>query len=84
MMADVEYLGVDDRGLSLRVGGVQRSLDVDHVIVCAGQESVVDVVPSLEASGKKVHVIGGARVAGELDARRAILEGARVGAQIGA
>lgn len=84
MMADVEYLGVDDRGLSLRAGGVQRSLDVDHVIVCAGQESVVDVVPSLEASGKKVHVIGGARVAGELDARRAILEGARVGAQIGA
>lgn len=85
MVADVEYVAVDDRGLHVRVGGVPRVLEVDHVVVCAGQESVTDLVPG-RPDGRigraKVHVIGGAKLAGELDARRAILEGAKLGASI--
>jgi 2,4-dienoyl-CoA reductase (NADPH2) len=53
-------------------------LDVDHVILCAGQESVAD----LASRPGKTHVIGGAKLASELDARRAILEGARVAAAL--
>jgi len=80
MLADVEYLSIDDRGLSIRASGALKTLDVDHVVVCAGQVSVTELVP--EGESAKYHVIGGAKLAGELDARRAILEGARLGARL--
>ncbi len=82
MLADVEYVSIDDRGLSIRVGGVPQLLPVDTVVVCAGQESVTELVPKDAAARARFHVIGGAKLAGELDARRAILEGARVGASL--
>jgi 2,4-dienoyl-CoA reductase (NADPH2) len=84
MLADVEYVAIDDRGLHVKVGGEPQILDVDHVVLCAGQESVRDLAPPEgERLGRaNVHVIGGAKLAGELDARRAILEGARVGAAL--
>ena len=70
------YVRVDDAGLHLTVDGAPRVLEVDHVVVCAGQESVRD----LEADGR--HVIGGADVAAELDAQRAIEQGTRVAAAL--
>lgn len=80
MLAEVEYDRIDDRGLSIRVAGAPRLLEVDTVVLCAGQESVTDLA---HAKGEgKVHLIGGAKLAGELDARRAILEGAKLGARL--
>jgi 2,4-dienoyl-CoA reductase (NADPH2) len=71
---------VDDRGLHLTVDGEARLLEVDHVVVCAGQESVRDLYDELVARGRTVSVIGGADVAAELDAKRAIEQGVRLAA----
>jgi 2,4-dienoyl-CoA reductase (NADPH2) len=71
---------VDDRGLHLTVDGRPQVLDVDHVVVCAGQESVRDLYDELVAAGRPVRVIGGADVAAELDAKRAIEQGVRLAA----
>ncbi|WP_232677287.1 NADPH-dependent 2,4-dienoyl-CoA reductase [Nocardioides sp. R-C-SC26] len=68
------YVRIDDEGLHLLVDGEPRVVPCDHVVVCAGQESVRD----LAAEGR--HVIGGADVAAELDAKRAIEQGVRVAA----
>jgi 2,4-dienoyl-CoA reductase (NADPH2) len=57
-------------------------LPVDHVVICAGQEPRRELVAGLEARGLRPHVIGGARIAAELDARRAIEEGARLAAAL--
>lgn len=85
MMAGVEYVKVDDLGLHIRVDGDEHILDVDHVILCAGQESVNDLFVG-DAQGKardsRYHLIGGAKFAGELDARRAIREGAELAAAL--
>lgn len=86
MVAEVEYLKIDDLGLHIRVGEDEvRILDVDHVILCAGQESVTDLIPrdkDGKITDKRYHVIGGAKLAGELDARRAIKEGAELAARL--
>ncbi|MFC2991198.1 FAD-dependent oxidoreductase [Halomonas tibetensis] len=79
-LVDCEYLGVDDAGLRLRVGGKARLLEVDSVVVCAGQEPVRELFEPLRAEGFEVHLIGGADEATELDAKRAIDQGTRVGA----
>ncbi len=71
---------VDDRGLHVTVDGEQRVIEVDHVVVCAGQESVRDLYDALLAAGRPVHIIGGADVAAELDAKRAIEQGVRLAA----
>lgn len=85
MLAGVEYLKIDDAGLHIRVGGALRVLDVDHVVLCAGQESVRDLVPA-DAQGKvtdkRYFVIGGADFASELDAKRAIRQGSEVAARL--
>jgi 2,4-dienoyl-CoA reductase (NADPH2) len=77
-LAGVEYDKVDDRGLHVRVGGQPRVLEVDHVVVCAGQLSRRELEAPLKAAGVEVHVIGGADLADELDAKRAIDQGARL------
>ena len=85
MMGDVEYLKVDDLGLHIRVGDEEKILDVDHVILCAGQESVRDLLPTDtkgKITDKRFHVIGGAKFAGELDAKRAIKEGSELAARL--
>ena len=82
MLAGCEYLRIDDQGLHLLYQGEVRVLAVDNIIVCAGQESVRDVLIPLEQAGSKVHIIGGADAAAELDAKRAIEQGMRVAAQL--
>ncbi|MGP9665007.1 FAD-dependent oxidoreductase [Halomonas sp. AOP22-C1-8] len=77
-----EYLKVDDDGLHIRRNGEDSVLGVDTVVVCAGQESVRDLVAPLEALGKQIHIIGGADEAAELDAKRAIDQGMRLAAQL--
>ncbi|WP_182357729.1 NADPH-dependent 2,4-dienoyl-CoA reductase [Tomitella gaofuii] len=81
-LAGVEYLKIDDDGLHLRIGDDYRVLGVDTVVVCAGQESVRDLVGRLADRGITHHVIGGADVAAELDAKRAIKQGTEVAAAI--
>ncbi len=75
MLAEVAYDKVDDAGLHIQVAGESQVLDVDHVVVCAGQLSFVPLLEPLEKAGVKVKIIGGAKLAAELDARRAIREG---------
>ena len=82
MLGGVEYLGVDVAGLHIRVDGTEQLLDVDHVVVCAGQESRRDLFDALQARGRKAHLIGGAELAAELDAKRAIDQGSRLAATL--
>jgi 2,4-dienoyl-CoA reductase (NADPH2) len=82
MLAGVAYERIDDKGLWVTQGGERRLLAVDHVVVCAGQEPRRQLVPELEALGFRPHLIGGAKLAAELDARRAIDEGARLAAAL--
>ncbi|MCW2781257.1 MAG: 2,4-dienoyl-CoA reductase [Marmoricola sp.] len=74
------YDRIDDAGLHLTVDGVTSVLDVDQVVICAGQESVRGLYDELLAAGRKVHLIGGADIAAELDAKRAIEQGTRLAA----
>ncbi len=82
MLGGVEYLGVDDAGLRIKVDGAEHLLPVDHVVVCAGQEPRRDLQPDLIAAGRTPHLIGGADVAAELDAKRAIDQGSRLAASL--
>ena len=83
MISAVEYLAVDDKGLHIRVAdGEPQVLPVDTVIVCAGQDPLRELQAELEAAGRQVHLIGGADVAAELDAKRAINQGSRLAAEV--
>ncbi|PAU55954.1 NADPH-dependent 2,4-dienoyl-CoA reductase [Pseudomonas indica] len=83
MLNAVEYLKVDDTGLHVRIaGGEPQVLPVDTVIVCAGQEPLRELHDGLMAAGQRVHLIGGADVAAELDAKRAINQGSRLAAEL--
>jgi len=82
MLGGVEYVGIDDEGFHIRVDGAQQTLAVDHVVICAGQEPYKPLAEDLRAAGVPVHVIGGADVAVELDAKRAIDQGSRVAAAL--
>ncbi|KMJ44214.1 2,4-dienoyl-CoA reductase [Xenorhabdus khoisanae] len=82
MLNSVQYLKIDDQGLHIRRGDEQQCLEVDNVIICAGQEPQKELYQPLQAMGKSVHVIGGADVAAELDARRAIDQGTRLAFKI--
>ncbi len=66
------------RGLHITVDGAPQVLDVDTVVICAGQQPRRELVADLEAAGIRARLIGGADVAVELDARRAIEQGTRV------
>jgi 2,4-dienoyl-CoA reductase (NADPH2) len=82
MVAGVSYNRVDDAGLHITVKDATRVLAVDDVVVCAGQEPRRDLLADLEAGGAAVTLIGGADVAVELDAKRAIDQGTRVAAAL--
>jgi 2,4-dienoyl-CoA reductase (NADPH2) len=82
MLAEVEYKKIDDAGLHITVKGKPQLLDVDHVVICAGQLPLQKLYKELQAQGAIVHLIGGAREAGELDARRAIEEAAKLAARV--
>jgi 2,4-dienoyl-CoA reductase (NADPH2) len=83
MVNGVEYVKVDDQGLHIRVGKdkAEKVLQVDHVVVCAGQEPLRELEEPLKKAGLKVFRIGGSELAAELDAKRAIDQGTRLAAQ---
>ena len=78
MIPAVSYQKIDDVGLHVLIGGEAQTLEVDNVIICAGQEPRRELAEPLRATGKTVHLIGGCDVAMELDARRAIAQGTRL------
>jgi 2,4-dienoyl-CoA reductase (NADPH2) len=82
MLAGVSYERIDDEGLHITVGGEAQTLAVDNVIICAGQDPRRELAEPLRELGKKLHLIGGADVAMELDARRAIAQGTRLALEI--
>ena len=82
LMPGVTYDRVDDDGLHVTVDGGPRLLEVDHVVVCAGQESERSLYDELVAAGVTAHLIGGADVAAELDAKRAIKQGTELAAAL--
>ena len=83
MLAGVGYERIDDAGLHITVGGEARLLEVDNVVICAGQESLADLMPADGVTGgPRFHKIGGAALAAELDAKRAIREGAELAARL--
>ncbi len=83
MLRGVSYERVTSEGLWIIVDGQEQLLRVDTVVVCAGQESVRELMPAEgETTGAKYHLIGGAALAAELDAKRAIREGAELAARL--
>ncbi|MEO7853728.1 MAG: NADPH-dependent 2,4-dienoyl-CoA reductase, partial [Rubrivivax sp.] len=80
MLGGVQYLGIDQAGLHIEVQGERRLLPADQIVVCAGQEPCRDLLAPLQAAGGEVHLIGGADLAIELDAKRAIGQASRLAA----
>lgn len=81
-LANVTYHKVDDEGLHISVGHKSQVLPVDNVVICAGQEPLKDLYEVLKAAGETVHLIGGAHVAAELDAKKAIKEASYLAAKL--
>ena len=79
MMPGCDYKRIDDQGLHITVGEEIKVLDVDTVIICAGQDPLRELAEGLNAPH---HLIGGADVASELDAKRAINQGTRLAAAL--
>lgn len=88
MIPGVTYRKIDDEGLHITVTpkgaehGEDRVLAVDNIIICAGQDPLRELQQGLESAGISVHLIGGADVAAELDAKRAINQGSRLAAEL--
>ncbi|PRH78138.1 NADPH-dependent 2,4-dienoyl-CoA reductase [Streptomyces solincola] len=82
MVAGAVYERIDDEGLHLTVDGERRVLAVDTVVLCTGQEPRRELYEALVAAGASAHLIGGADVAAELDAKRAIDQGTRLAAEL--
>ena len=82
MIPGVSYEKIDDQGLHVLVNDQPKVLEVDNIIICAGQEPFTAMYEQLQTDGKSVHLIGGAKEAGELDAKRAIRQGAELAAII--
>ncbi|WP_440215997.1 oxidoreductase [Chromobacterium piscinae] len=82
MLSGVSYDLIDDAGLHITVKGEPQLLPVDTVVICAGQDPLRELQAPLQAAGKPVHLIGGADVAAELDAKRAIDQGSRLASAI--
>lgn len=79
MISEVGYHKVDDAGLHITVRGVPQILEVDNVVICAGQVSNNQLYTKLKENFNAVHLIGGALEAGDLDATRAIAQGVKLG-----
>lgn len=82
MLSGVNYEAIDDQGLHLSIDGKLKLLEVDSVIICAGQTELQDLFEPLKEAGQSVHLIGGAFKALELDARHAIDQACRLAALI--
>ena len=81
-ISEVSYTKIDDAGLHYVQDNETKILNVDHIIICAGQMPFKELYQPLIDAGKSVHVIGGADFAGELDAKRAINQGCRLAAKL--
>jgi len=79
---EVSYTKIDDKGLHYIKNQEAKVLEIDNVVICAGQVPFKELYQPLIDLGKKVHVIGGADFASELDAKRAISQGARLAAKL--
>jgi len=82
MIGGVQYERIDDTGLHIVVDGVSRVLDVDTVVICAGQETRHELADALTSRGIDSHIVGGAKLAAELDAKRAIREASELAARL--
>ena len=82
MISSATYDRIDDQGLHVTSNGKSMLLEVDHIVICAGQLPYRDLLEPLKQAGKQVHLIGGADVAAELDAKRAIDQGSRLAASL--
>jgi 2,4-dienoyl-CoA reductase (NADPH2) len=82
MLTGVSYEKVDDQGLHISIDDKKQILAVDHVVLCSGQSSVIDLKDELKLSNIKTHIIGGADIAAEIDAKRAIWQGCEIAASI--
>ncbi|MEN0003863.1 MAG: NADPH-dependent 2,4-dienoyl-CoA reductase [Bacteroidota bacterium] len=82
MIGGVQYTGIDDEGLHILVDGSPDTIEVDHIILCAGQVPANELYLALSESDIKAHLIGGAKEARELDAKKAIEEAARLAAAV--
>jgi 2,4-dienoyl-CoA reductase (NADPH2) len=85
MIGGVNYERVDERGLHVTFGAAHEKpmlIEVDTIVLCAGQDPQRELAAPLQAAGVKVHLIGGADVAAELDAKRAIDQGSRLAASL--
>ncbi|WP_369324192.1 FAD-dependent oxidoreductase [Burkholderia cepacia] len=82
MSSAVTYRRIDDEGLHVTIDGVEQTLPVDNVVICAGQEPSRELAVQLQAAGCRVHLIGGAYEAAELDAKRAIHQGTTLAATL--
>jgi 2,4-dienoyl-CoA reductase (NADPH2) len=83
MLDGVSYLEISERGLKIAREGVEQWLEVETIVICAGQDSLRDLQPATPPTdGPRYHVIGGAALATELDAKRAIREGAELAARL--
>lgn len=82
MISGVTYKRIDDKGIWVGMKDKEELIEVDTVVICAGQEPRRELVADLEAGGIKPHLIGGADLAEELDAKRAIDQGARLAAEL--
>jgi len=82
MVSNVHYERIDDEGLHISINGKSQLLEVDHIVICAGQVSNRDLADELQAMGAACHVIGGAHKAAELDAKFAIREGSELAAAL--
>ena len=83
MIAGANYEGIDARGLHITYGEKRENpslIEVDNIVLCTGQESLRELHAPLQAAGMKVHLVGGAFEAGELDAKRAINQASRLAA----
>ena len=82
MLGNVSYESIDDSGLHISIDGEKQLLEVDHIVVCAGQVSNRDLEEVLKERGLSPHVIGGAKKAAELDAKYAIREASELAAKL--
>jgi len=82
MLGNVTYERIDDAGLHIKIGDASQCLPVDDVVICAGQDPLRELVEPLTQAGITAHLIGGADVAAELDAKRAIDQGSRLAARL--
>lgn len=82
MVPGVRYDRIDDAGLHVTVGEQSTVLEVDTIVLCTGQDPRRDLYDELVAAGASAHLIGGADVAAELDAKRAIKQGTELAAAL--